>query len=274
VTTPTGNFGLYDDPRIYDLLYTPGTAAEVTALERLARRHVPHPARDWLEPACGTGRYLRVLAARGYRVTGYDLQPHMLAYARQRLTTIRRHLTSARRPASVRLLRAAMQQRLPLPARSIDVAFNLVNTIRHLENDATMLRHLREIARLLRPGGVYAIGISLTDYAGETADEDVWIARRGACRVRQVVQYLPPGTAPRSRAGARTELVISHLSIERPSGVTYRDCTYPLRCYDTEQWHTLLARSPLQHIAIADAAGRQLVTRRGPYAIDLLQRER
>lgn len=265
--------GLYDDPAIYDLLFTPGTAAEVTGLERIARGWVRSAgayrgaAPVWLEPACGTGRYLRVLAARGHRVCGFDRSPVMVDYARARL----RRIGLARR---ARVFVATMQNfASELDAGGADFAFNPHNTIRHLDSDAAMLAHFESMAQVLRPGGIYAVGISLTDYAHERPDEDVWEARRGRVRVRQVVQYLPPGSwSPREKVYARREIVISHLTIERASGVELRDATYSLRCYDSTQWQRLLDRSPLRRAGLADGRGRPLPARGSPYALELLER--
>ena len=50
--------GLYADPSLYDILHTPGTAAEVTAWRRSRRRLAAGTcdrSRLWFEPACGTG---------------------------------------------------------------------------------------------------------------------------------------------------------------------------------------------------------------------------
>jgi SAM-dependent methyltransferase len=258
------SIGLYDDAAIYDLLYTPGTATEVDGLERLARRFIDRAQPHWLEPACGTGRYLRVLAARGHHVTGFDHKPGMLEYAQGRL----QHSSARRR---VHLFHADMERfSAAIEPGTIDIAFNLVNTIRHLESDAAVLRHLAEMARVLRPGGIYVIGISLSAYGSESPEEDVWEARRGRCRVRQVIQFLPPGTWIGSGRGERIERAVSHLMVERPSGQEHRDTTYPLRCYDAAQWRWLLTHSPLRPIGAANAAGRMMPRRPMPYALDVL----
>ena len=84
---PDPGGGLYLEPVLYDVVNTPQTAMEVDALQRAARQFARRsgPGSVWLEPACGTGRYLRVLARRGCKVRGYDPLPGMLAYAAGRL---------------------------------------------------------------------------------------------------------------------------------------------------------------------------------------------
>lgn len=255
---------LYADPAPYDILHTPGTAGEVDLLQRLARRHgVPGgTAARWLEPACGSGRYLRVLAGRGLRATGLDRDAGMLDYAR---ATLRRRRLLQR----VALLEADMTEvDAVVPAGSHDLAFNLVNSIRHLGSDASMLRHLAGVHRALRPRGLYIVGISLCHYGEEVEDEDSWQARRGACEVRQLVTYLPP--AGRG-ARERFETVVSHLAIRRPSGTTHQDSRYRLRCYDEGQWSRLVARSPFERAGSVTDRGVDVAGRALNYQLELLR---
>jgi SAM-dependent methyltransferase len=254
---------LYDDPAVYDILTSPGTAAEVDALDRIARRWVRTEARrkTWLEPACGSGRYLRVVAGRGHRVVGFDRSSRMIEYARRRLPATR----GAARVFVADMTRFAHE----VGAGRIDLAFNLMNTIRHLESDDEMLAHFAEMAHVLEPGGVYVVGSSLTEYGAEQPDEDLWEGKRGRCGVRQLVQYLPPaGRGERQRF----EQVISHLAIERPSGTAHVDSRYALRCYDAAQWRKLVSRSELRLAGTTDLHGRPMAARVLPYALDLLMR--
>jgi len=252
---------LYADATVYDILHTPGTAAEVDALERIEREWARGsgrrlaPRRLWFEPACGTGRCLRVARGRGRRVGGYDANPAMVAYARRRLGAVVH--VAAMTDGTVPGVRPG----------TVALALNPVNTIRHLPDDAAVLAHLDQVATLLAPGGLYCVGISLVDYARLEPDEDVWEGVRGRCRVSQVVNYLPPepGT-PR----ARVETVISHLTIARPGGVEHRDDRYDLRCYDRRQWGRLVSRSALRRVGRRDALGRALAGREPPYVWEVL----
>ena len=178
----------------------------------------------------------------------------MIDYARRRMPGRRTHLFVA----------DMTQFADRMPAHSVDFAFNPINTIRHLETDAQMLQHFAEMARVLKPGGVYAVGLSLTSYAIEQPDEDLWEGTRGGCRVRQLVQYIPPA------AGGRWERVISHLVVERGGRVAHSDSSYRLRCYDERQWRRLIARSTLRRIGLADVRGDPIAARTLPYAFDVL----
>lgn len=243
--------GLYEDPSLYDILHAPGTAAEVDVLERIEREH-GRPGGRWFEPACGTGRYLRVALGRGRRVAGYDRDPGMVAYAKRRLGR--------------RVRVAGMTDAAPPGVRptSVGLAFNLVNTVRHLASDGELLAHLAQVAWLLAPGGIYVVGISLTDYGDREPQEDLWEGARGRCRVTQLVNYLPP--AP----GTRRETVISHLLVHRPRGAEHRDDRYELRCYDEKQWRRVVGRSVLRRLASLDAFGRPLPAGHASYQLEIL----
>ncbi len=259
----TAGGGLYSDPSIYDILHTPGTARELDVLESIALRYGPSTAADplpWLEPACGTGRLLRLAARRGRRVIGFDAHTGMLAYARQ---TIRRRSLARR----ARLFRADLADFGPrLELGSVSFAFIPFNSIRHLPDDAALDAHVEQIAHVLRPGGLYAVGISLSDYDRDRPEEDVWQVARGRCRVTWVLNYLPPDRK------TRREQVLSHLVIRRPTGTEHRDAAYPLRSYSARQWSAAVRRSPLSTVASLDDGGRPRRDRSLNYQLEILGR--
>jgi SAM-dependent methyltransferase len=220
----------------------------------MARRYISTGRRRpvWLEPACGTGRCLRVAAGRGHRVIGFDRSPELLAYARRRL---------ARHGRRVRLLVADMESfAAGVGRRSVDFAFNPGNTIRHLATDAGLARHLAEMKQVLLPGGIYAIGLSLSR-RGEAITEDFWSGTRGRCRVDLLATYIPPGALdpadPDSghSSRGRWEEVLHHVTVTRPQGITHHDSRDRLRCYDRRQWERIVDRSGFQRAAVTDLSG-------------------
>ena len=263
-------------PEEYDILHAAGSAADVRVLERLERDYVNSGARarsTWLEPACGTGRLLRLAAARGRNVIGFDLEAPMVDYASRRVAdTLSRG--KPRRPPGTRprasIFRADMTDfSRHVRARSIDLAFNLINTIRHLPTDAAMLAHLGQIARVLRPGGVYAVGLSVSSYGNEIPTEDIWLGRRGLVSVRQVVQYLPaPGGRGRT---ARMERCINHMTVTRGRRETEHDFVYDLRAYDLRQWNALIGHSRLRVGAVLDDQGDPIEPTEPGYAVYILR---
>jgi ubiquinone/menaquinone biosynthesis C-methylase UbiE len=73
---------------LYDAFYAfKDYAGEAEKLDALIRLRVPG-ARTLLDVACGTGKHLAELASR-YEVEGLDLDPSLLAVARERLRAYR-----------------------------------------------------------------------------------------------------------------------------------------------------------------------------------------
>ncbi len=232
----------YTDARIYDILHGTDTADEVNALEAIAKRFCPHalkPGSTWLEPACGTARHLRLLAKRQKSVLGFDAEPAMIRFARQSL--------------GPRVFRARFDDFLTKrPKTKADLAFVLINTIRHAHTDREMLSHFRQIARSLNPSGIYIVGLSLSLYRLESPTEDVWSGSRDGTRVTQVVQYIPPeGNGSKDR----DEHVHSHLTITSGKNTRHTDSTYTLRTYSLDQWRKLIAKSPFEVIGVTDQDG-------------------
>jgi len=262
------NQGLYAAPMLYDILYTPGTAAEVTALERVEARFARQPLADnriWFEPACGTGRYLRVAAGRGRRCLGFDIDTGQIDYARRRTEK----LSSRNQQYFLADMKKFMAEAAVagLPNNSVDFAFNPVNSIRHLESDRDMLAHLNQIGRILKPGAIYIVGISITDYDWLMAEEDLWEASRGKTKVSQLINFLPPEMGTRRH---RIETAISHLTVTRPRGQEHFDDTYDLRTYGADQWQELIEQSTMLWGGSFDAWGKELKSRVLPYQLEVL----
>ncbi|MDZ4804589.1 MAG: class I SAM-dependent methyltransferase [Candidatus Eisenbacteria bacterium] len=246
-------FDLYDHPDWYDILFTRGSAAAVHGLVRVAQDWTA-PARrpSWLEPACGTGRLLLPAVRLGIRVTGYDRNPAMVAYARERLRPFGR---------SARVVMADMVDADDiLPRDGFDFAFTLDNSIRHLPDDAAVSRHLESMARLVRPGGCYLVGLSFHDPARADVCEDIWTGRRGKTRVTQMVQFEPPSAGSRRRH----ERVIEHVTIEAERRVIHGNATWRLLLIEHRRWERLVTASPWAWVATLDATGSPI----GPGVFD------
>jgi SAM-dependent methyltransferase len=114
--------------------------AEVQALAAARLSGCPEDG-DLLDVPCGFGRHAVPLARAGYRVTGVDRSRELLDEARRRAA-------GARWPK----LAQADYRELPFGDASFDAALNLFSSIGYL-GDAEDERALREIGRVLRPGG-------------------------------------------------------------------------------------------------------------------------
>jgi SAM-dependent methyltransferase len=151
----------YDYPQYYDIAFQAYTQREADFIDAACRKYCPFVARRLVEPACGTGRLISELAARGYQMIGFDLSEPALRYLRRRL---------ARRLLHAETFQAEMSNfRL---ARPVDAAYCTVNTFRHLLTEQAARGHLKCIADSLRPGGIYILGLHLLPLDGK--QENVW----------------------------------------------------------------------------------------------------
>lgn len=264
---PTDTPGLYLDALVFDILHAPGTTREVDGLERIARAAGFEAGRPltWLEPACGTGRYLAELARRGHRVIGFDRDRGMVAFAQRRLKRFKKRRSTRVFAADLTGFGSRIR------AASVDVAFNPINTIRHLDSDAAMFEHFEQTARVLRPGGIYVIGIGLSWYGYETPSEDVWEARQGGTRVKQIIEFIPARSARERKEWAYSHLVVRQTRNGRTTE-EHRDSSYWLRTYSRGQWRALIRKSGFVLERVVDERGRE--TDPGPlgYALYVLRK--
>jgi SAM-dependent methyltransferase len=258
--TSTETVSFYSDARVYDILHGPGTLDDLKMLERVeriaaragraksGRVAVLKPSRTWLEPACGSGRYLIAVAKRGRKVIGFDLEPAMIDYC----NACAAKLVPAERRRCTFAVADMTDFAAIAPKGSVSFAFNLINTIRHLPTDAAMVAHLKQVKAALQRGGVYVVGLSLSAYGLETATEDVWSGKRGATTVTQVVQYEPPVGL---RGGSRVERVFSVVTVKSPKGEEQFSSTYGLRTYSRAQWERVIERAGMRVARIVDGDG-------------------
>lgn len=159
---------LYDYPIYYDLVFGSDWEAEFRFLQRVFKKFVAGKTRSLFEPACGTGRLVYRLARAGFQVNGLDLNPRAVEFCRERL---KRHgLTGDIWVGDM----SAFQLKKP-----VDAAFNTINSFRHLLTAEQAKGHLQCMARAVRPGGIYALGLHLTPTKGEPMESESWAARRG-----------------------------------------------------------------------------------------------
>ncbi len=211
---------LYDHPEIYDIVFDGDSRAQqeflVGCFQRYARRAVDRV----LEPGCGTGRLLVRLAALGYRVVGVDRNAKAVDYCRERLRR-------ARLSGSVEVGdMAAMDLSGP-----VDAAFNLINTFRHLTSDGAATAHLRCVAKMLAPGGIYVLGLHLLPEAGRVSGEEIETRRSGDRIVRSRIWSI---SIDRLR---REERIGVAIDVTGPAGRSRIDDEFVFRTYS---WHELL----------------------------------
>lgn len=159
---------IYDHPKYYDLVFGADCAAELQFILGCAQRYCIGESQRMFEPACGTGRLLVPLAKRGCSVAGIDLNPKAIRFCNQRLQ--RHGLPESTWVADMADFRT--------PER-YDLAFNTINSFRHLSSQRQALDHLACLADCVRPGGLYLLGIHLTPTEAAPSETESWSARRG-----------------------------------------------------------------------------------------------
>jgi SAM-dependent methyltransferase len=212
----------YGDPELYDLIHADGTGDEVWLLDSIAAKH-GNSGKKALEPACGTGRYLPGLLRLGWTVTGYDIAPAMVEYAKKRLSKWGKKAS---------IVRGDMVTYKPI--EKFDLAFNLLSTFRHLLTERDALSHLRVTYDALNPGGIFVLGLDLATYGEDLPDEEVWTARRKGKIFKHVMMTLPP------EARKRREKIINFVTYPTPKGEKVLESAYDLRSYDSGELANLI----------------------------------
>ncbi|NND99767.1 MAG: class I SAM-dependent methyltransferase [Pirellulaceae bacterium] len=159
---------IYDHPKYYDLVFGADCAAEVKFILGCAQRYMDRPAKRMFEPACGTGRLLYALAKRGFDCGGLDLNPKAIEFCNARFE---RH---DREPPAFVADMSDFSVR-----RRYDIAFNTINSFRHLASEAAAVGHLQCMADAVRVGGLYLLGVHLTPTKAPPSETESWSARRG-----------------------------------------------------------------------------------------------
>ncbi len=100
------------------------------------------PPRDVLDLGIGTGPELHHLQDAGHRVVGVDISPNMIALCNKRT-----------RP--IRCVCADFWEGLPAEDEAFDAVIALYGALSHAPDEAARVGLGREVARVLRPSGIF-----------------------------------------------------------------------------------------------------------------------
>ncbi|MEO1528833.1 MAG: class I SAM-dependent methyltransferase [Planctomycetota bacterium] len=217
---------IYDHPKYYDLVFGADCAAETKFILGIADEYLNRPAKRFFEPACGTGRLLYALAKRGYSVDGLDLNAKAIEFCNARLE---------RHGFDDRAFVADMSDfRVK---RKCDIAFNTINSFRHLGSESAANGHMTFMGEAVRRGGLYLLGVHLTPTKAEPSEGESWSARRGHLAVNTHMWTNSRDSKKRvERFGIRFD-------IHRPSGSLRIEDELVLRSYTHKQMDKLIERS-------------------------------
>jgi SAM-dependent methyltransferase len=176
------------------------------------------PADDVVEIGCGVGRLTRVLARRGDRVLALDISGEMLARARELNPEL----------DNVDWLLGDGTSLLGIEDASADGCVSIV-VFQHIPDPAITFGYIREIGRVLRPGGWAAIHVS-TDPAVHSL-RPPW-----KDRMRELVGRAPKGRTNPAWLGSAVDLDdvreaadAGGLAVEKVSGAGTQYCMLRLR---------------------------------------------
>ena len=221
----------YDTPLYYDIIFDADTPKDGTFLEAVYQTHsLGKGSKRVLEPACGSGRLVSEMGWRGWKVSGFDLSQPMLDYAADRL---------AQQGQKATLWQDRMESfTLPKKAQTFDLAHCLVSTFKYLLTEAHAVAHLRLVAEALRPGGIYVLGLHLTDYARAGCEHERWVGERDGVHVVCNTRDWPAD--PKTRL----EDVRNRLSITKGGKKHTQETHWQFRTYSAAQMKTLLRKVP------------------------------
>lgn len=165
---------LYNQPKYYHVAFSTHVHFERKMLEFIFERHLDFPVRSILEPACGTGRVMVELAKAGYRTVGYDVNPAMVAFARNLIAQEQVEETARVQKGDMATFRSGQR---------FDAAVNLINSIGYLTSDNEIESHFRNTGNALRKGGVYIIHLDCAVEGPISEDTQGWTVERGGTRV-------------------------------------------------------------------------------------------
>lgn len=159
---------IYDHPKYYDLVFGADCAAETHFIVECSEQFLNTDDASFFEPACGTGRLIMALAKQGYAVAGIDLNEKAIAFCNDRMQ--RHGIEPTAFTADMTDFNVS---------RSYDVAFNTINSFRHLCSETAARKHFHCMANVIREGGLYLLGLHLSPTLVDAVDTESWSARRG-----------------------------------------------------------------------------------------------
>lgn len=217
----------YDYPRYWDMAFAEDTQPEADFIEAAVRKYCDQPVRRLLEPACGSGRLVYEMVRRGYDLAGFDLSRPSLDYLRERL---------AKRGWNAEVFEGDMTSYTL--KRPVDAAFNTFSTFRHLLTEEAAVGHLQCTADVLRPGGIYILGLHLLPPDADEHCTERWTASSG--RTRVTYTFRVTGTDRRKRR----EHIRVNMCVRKGDSVLRLANEFDLRLYTAAQFRALLRQVP------------------------------
>jgi len=167
----TEDHEFYHVPLYYDIVFGGDIPDEIEFYEHMFNEYAGVKVQRVLEPACGTGLYLELLAKAGYTIVGYDLAPPMVEFSRERIRNLGLE-------DKVTVVEGDM--RSITFDEEFDAAINQINSLAYLKTDDEIISHFKVTAEALVDGGIYIVELTLqcNDIDNEHKDDETWTMER------------------------------------------------------------------------------------------------
>lgn len=143
----------FNSPFYHKLYFERDDKEAENFIDQLIRYLKPAPGSRILDIACGKGRHSKKLASQGFSVTGIDISPDSIAFARQF--------------ENDNLEFFEHDMRLPFWGNYFDYIFNFFTSFGYFKTRREHDDAMRTIASGLKPGGIFVIDYLNTHYAEE-----------------------------------------------------------------------------------------------------------
>ena len=161
----------YNSAKYYDLAFLRDTDPDIEFFIKCFKRYCDRKVKRILEPACGPGLFLANAPKFGYYILGYDLNPAMIKFSKDRLRD-QKILAQNADAVIANMVDAKFDEKF-------DAAFICINSLGYLRNDIDILSHFKNMNDSLNEGGIYIVEISFKcdDIKYEKRNDDTWYAK-------------------------------------------------------------------------------------------------
>jgi hypothetical protein len=152
-----------------------------------------------------------------------------------------------------------------------DAAFCTVDTFRHLLSEKAAQQHLIHVAKSLKNGGIYILGLHLLPEQGVTNSVARWVSKRGRLTVNTTMTMLK---LDKNKRTEKLKVVLTPKSKLKQESYT---SVYPLRTYSLKQLNKMLDEVGVFNVAAVynheyDINNPVKLNSRSDYAVLVLQK--
>jgi len=165
------NHNFYNFPKYYDMAFSRDVISDIRFFQNCFIQYTNRDIKRVLEPACGPGMFLEEFPKFGYYIEGYDLNPSMVKYSKERLENA--GITEQQGKVIIGDMRNLTF------SDKFDAAIICINSLGYLTTDADISSHFQSMFESLNVGGLYIVEISCMceDLKDEKKVDDTWYVK-------------------------------------------------------------------------------------------------